>query len=579
MAQPSPFARALQAYQSGQIRECLKLLAPLLKSRAVDGNMLLLAAQCHAKLEQKAEAADFYLRAAEKVPQNKNMLLVMAARLFSQLQDNERALNVIKPAALQISPYNIETQNSYRRLLRDQLALEEIAVSDKLLMDGMASGAPAFFEVDDPYEHMLWCADEAINSRQIRMAAGSAFTAESRQQRRAMPHRYGDKIRVGYLSADYSDQHPTMRLFQSVLLGHDDSRFDIYLFCHTDPIALGVDQGLRQTYPNLHVIAEMDDAAARDYIRSFELDILVDLKGHTKDVRVDLINSGLAPIQVAYLGFPGSAYGIDCDYVISDPIVTPDSSKPFYHEKLCRLPECYQANDNLYRLLPPASSRVELGLPQDAFVLASFNVVRKISPATAQIWARIMHSIPNSILWILCEGNARQRHFIDFMARQGISQDRIYFAVHAPYELHIARLQAADLGLDTYPYNGHTTTSDKLWAGLPVITFKGSNFASRVSESLLTALGVPELVAPTPDDMVALAGSLVEDRQRLTAIRKTIADNRFLAPLFDTERFTRHLERAYDLMIEREKAGLEPDHIDVPALPPRQIPFPRPLLR
>lgn len=535
--------------------------------------MLLLAAQCHAKLEQKIEAADLYLRVAEKLPQNKNMFLAMAARLFFQLQDHERALSIIRPAALQIAPYTIDVQSTYRRLLRDQLAFEESEISDRILMDGMASGTPAFFAVDDPYEHMLWCGDEEINSRQTKMAAGSAFTAQSRQRRRAMPHRSGDKIRVGYLSADYSDQHPTMRLFQSVLLGHDTSRFDIHLFCHTDSITQNMDQGLRQTYPNLHGIAEMNDTAARDYIRSFDLDILVDLKGHTKDVRVDLINSGLAPIQVAYLGFPGSAYGVDCDYAISDPIVTPDSSKPRYHEKLCRLPECYQANDNRYRLLPAQSSRAALGLPQDAFVLASFNVVRKISPATARIWAQIMRRIPDSILWILCEGETRQKHFSDFMARQGIAERRIYFASLAAYGPHIARLQAADLGLDTYPYNGHTTTSDKLWSGLPVITFKGSNFASRVSESLLSALGVPELVAQTPDDMVLLAASLAQDRERLGAIRQKIADNRFLAPLFDTERFTRHLERAYELMVERYKAGLEPDHIDVPALPPRQAPF------
>lgn len=540
--------------------------------------MLLLAAQCHTKLEQKSAAADFYIRAADKLPQNRNMFLLMASRLFFQLNDHERALDVIRPAASQVSPYNIETQSTYRRLLRDQLAFDDIVISDQILMNGMASGAPAFFQVDDPYEHMLWCSDEAINSRQTKMAAGSAYTAQSRQQRRSISHLYGEKIRVGYLSADYSDQHPTMRLFQSVLLGHDRSRFDIHLFCHTDPVSLNLDQGLRQTYPKLHVISDMDDTAARDYIRSFDLDILVDLKGHTKDVRADLINSGLAPIQVAYLGFPGSAYGIDCDYILSDPIVTPDNSKPHYHEKLCRLPDCYQANDNRFRLLPPPASRAALGLPQDAFVLASFNVVRKISPVTAQIWARIVKTIPNSILWILCEGKARQSHFVDFMAREGIAESRIYFASLAAYGPHIARLQAADLGLDTYPYNGHTTTSDKLWAGLPVMTFKGSNFASRVSESLLSALGIPELVAQTPDDMVDLATSLARDPERLSAIREKIAKNRFLAPLFDTERFTRHLEHAYELMVERAKAGLEPDHIDVPALPPRQTPFPGPVI-
>lgn len=572
MDSATAFAQALQSYQSGNLRECLTRLAPILNKSIVDGNILLVAAQCHAKLDHKQEAADLYVQAADKIPQNQNLLLIMAARLLLQSKNNERALELAQRATAN-GPYNIEAQNTYRRLLRDQLVFDDIEASNQILMDGMASGNPAFFAVDDPYEHLLWCADEIINSRQTKMANGSPFTALSRQNRRDLPHRFGDKIRVGYLSADYSDQHPTMRLFQSVLLSHDQTRFDIHLFCHSDHALIETDQGLRKIYPQLHVITQMDDATARDYIRSFDLDILVDLKGHTKDARVNLINSGLAPLQVAYLGFPGSAYGIDCDYAISDPIVTPDSSKPYYFEKLCRLPECYQANDNRYRVLPPPASRASLGIPEDAFVLASFNVARKISPQTARLWARVMAAIPNSILWLLCSGSSRRARFTEFMKNQGIDAKRIIMTGAAAYESHIARLQAADLGLDTYPYNGHTTTSDKLWAGLPVITFKGSNFASRVSQSLLTALGVPELVAEHPDHMVDLAASFAQDPSRLKRIRQKIAQNRFIAPLFDTERFTRHLERAYELMVEREKAGLEPGHIDVPALPTRPSPF------
>ncbi|TWD57757.1 putative O-linked N-acetylglucosamine transferase (SPINDLY family) [Agrobacterium vitis] len=572
MAPSNSFVQALQAYKAGNLTKCLRLLAPVLKNRVLDGNILLVAAQCHAKLDQKIQAAELYMRAAEALPDNKSMFLLMAARLFQQAKDNDRALETAKAAAAS-GPFSVEVQNTLRRLLRDQLALVDIPASDAMVMNGMASGNPEFFAVDDPYEHLLWCGDEAINSQQTRMAAGTPFTPVSKQQRRAMPHQHGEKIKVGYLSADYSDQHPTMRLFQSVLLSHDPTRFDIHLFCHTEAPIVATDRGMRQTYPNLHVITDMDDDAACAYIRSFDLDILVDLKGHTKDVRVDLINRGLAPLQAAYLGFPGSAYGIDCDYIISDPIVTPDSARPYYHEKLCRLPECYQANDNRHRLLVPAASRASLGLPEDAFVLASFNAARKISLFTAQLWARVMATIPDSVLWILCEGQSRQSNLIDFMGKNGIAPDRLFFADTAIYSEHIARLQAADLGLDTYPYNGHTTTSDKLWAGLPVITFKGSNFASRVSESLLTALGVPELVANDADHLVDLAASLAQDRARLEAIRQKIADNRFVAPLFDTERFTRHLERAFEMMVEREKAGLEPDHIDVAPLPPRNAPF------
>lgn len=584
MAAPSPaFAKALQAYQRGELQICLDRLAPLLKRQAPDANVLLVAAQCHTKLEQKLEAAQLYARVAEAQPANRRMFLLLAARLFSQLEMAEQGLAVMRKIAgpdadgrkdVIFNTFDLEENKTFRRLLRSQLCLDEIEASDAWVRRGIEARIdPTFLNMDDPYDHLLWCGDEDINSRQIKMAAGKPFTACSRRQRRALPHVFGDKIRVGYLSSDFSDQHPTMRLFQGVLLGHDSSKFDIHLFCHTPRDIRTQDRGLRQTYPNLHDILEMDDVTARDFIRSFDLDILVDLKGHTKDVRTDLINSGLARLQVAYLGFPGSAYGIDCDYAISDPIVTPDRSKALYHEKLCRVPETYQANDNRYRPLPVPASRVALGLPEDAFVLASFNMVRKITPQTARFWARLLQAIPGSVLWMLCSGQQRRDNFTAFMTGCGIEPGRLFFAAAESYVPHIARLQAADLGLDTYPYNGHTTTSDKLWAGLPVITFKGSNFASRVSESLLTALGVPQLVAETPDAMVELAANLARNRANLAALRETIAHTRLSAPLFDTERFTRHLELAFEMMVEREKAGLEPDHMDVPALAPRQGPF------
>ena len=583
MASSPAFAKALQAYQRGELQNCLDQLGPLLRRQAPDANVLLVAAQCHTKLDQKLEAAQLYARVADAQPANRRMFQLLAARLYSQLDMAEQGLALMRKIAGPdaggqkdglFQSFDTEENKTFRRLLRSQLCLDEIEASDTWVRRGAEVGTdPAFLTMDDPYDHMLWCEQEEINSRQMKMAAGKPFTAESRRNRRALPHRFGDKIRVGYLSSDFADQHPTMRLFQGVLLGHDSSKFEIHLFCHTPEDIRAQDHGLRRTYPNLHDILAMDDATARDFIRSFDLDILVDLKGHTRDVRADLINSGLARIQVAYLGFPGSAYGIDCDYAISDPIVTPDRSKAFYHEKLCRLPETYQANDNLHRPLPPPASRAALGLPEDAFVLASFNMVRKITPQTARLWARLLKAIPGSVLWMLCSGKQRQANFTAFMAGCGIEPERLFFTVAESYIPHIARLQAADLGLDTHPYNGHTTTSDKLWAGLPVITFKGSNFASRVSESLLTALGVPQLVAETPDAMVDLAAELARDRATLAALRQRIAENRLHAPLFDTARFTQHLERAFEMMVEREKAGLEPDHIDVPALAPRLTSF------
>lgn len=559
---------ALSAYKSGRFQQCLTLLQPLLAVKKPDSKLLLIAAQSHAKLNNMEMAGHYYAQAADLDPKNSRMLRLLAARTYKRGKRLDKALVLARQAARD-GPLDVEAENSYRQLLRDQMCMAEIEVEDARFLDLLKAGHPLYCGVDDPHDHILWCDDESLNAGVTRMHGGTAFTPQSRRERRAVPHMFADKIRIGYLSNDIADQHATMRLLQGVLMAHDRDRFEISLFCYTDDDVISADRGMRQHYPNIVPIRDLDDEAASRLIRGHGIDILVDLKGHTRDARVSLVNRGLAPIQVAYLGFPGSATGIDCDYVIGDSIVTPDTSKPFYHEKFCRLPDSYQANDNRYRLLPQAASRASLGLPEEAFVMASFNGIRKITPRTARLWADVLDAIPGSILWMMCGDAGAQANFSAFMAGLGVDPQRIFYAPRADYGEHVARLQAADIALDSFPTNGHTTTSDKLWAGLPVVTRKGRNFTSRVSESLLSALGVPELVAASDASLIELCVALANDANRLATIRARIAERRLIAPLFDTERFTRHLERAFEMMVEREKRGLEPDHFDVPALPPR----------
>ena len=558
---------ALQSYKSGKYKKTLELLAPILHQTSVSPEILLLAAQCHSKAGQYGDAAGFYERAARHKHGAEAILLqTLTARMRILAQDLEGALPSARAAA-RSGVFNADAEQTWRRILRFTLSLPEIEHEQAAFLARLAANDPVFLSIEDPLDHISWCEDEAINAR-ITINPATAFTEDSRRARRGRPHAWNEKLRIGYLSNDYSDQHATMMLFQGVILAHDREKYDVYHFCHTPAGVVSTDKGKRKLYPNIVPISTEDDAAEK-CIRKYNLDILIDLKGHTKDTRIALINRGLAPVQVAYLGFPGSGVGIDCDYVISDPVVTPDGSRPFYHEKLCRLPECYQSNDNRFRALPAAASRETLGLPEDRFVFASFNAIRKVTPETARLWAQALKAVPGSLLWMMCEGELARRNFTGFMEALGITPDRLLFTESVDHVTHIARLQAADLGLDTFPYNGHTTTSDKLWAGLPVVTKRGGNFASRVSESLLNALGVPELVAADADGFVALCRDLASDRQRLAGLRRKIAANRFTQPLFDTERFTRHLERAYEMMAERGRAGLAPDHIDVPPLPPR----------
>lgn len=418
-----------------------------------------------------------------------------------------------------------------------------------------------------------WCDDEALHARPSIDAMAAAQFHSNRALARRTIRPAGEKLRIGYLSADFA-VHATMTLLYDTLLAHDRQRFDITLFCTTPA---GAAQAQKNWHPTLQgevvVLRDMTNQQAIEEISRRDIDILVDLKGHTADARMAIVSGSDAPLKVTYLGFPGSVRGVELDYAITDAIVTPDSVKPHYTEKLCRLPETYQCNSSTSRAQIKPANRAEYGLPEGVFVFASFNAPAKISPATIDLWVRTLTAVPDSLLWILCSGELARANVKDELVRLGLAPDRILFADGLDYPTHISRVGLADLALDTFPYNGHTTTSDLLWGGLPVLTKKGQSFASRVSESLLSAVGLPDLVAADEDDFVAKAVAYAADPASIVQLKARLAANRSMMPLFDTERFTRHLESAYEMMAERARAGLVPDHIDVPALPARMVPF------
>ncbi|MGR6430481.1 O-linked N-acetylglucosamine transferase, SPINDLY family protein [Rhizobium sp. PAMB 3174] len=565
--------QALAAYRAGDLARITAEIAPAAeRATQPDSQLCLIIAQAFAKQDASLSAAQWYIRAALPLGAKGAALFVLAANLF-------RGAGHLKPAlaaarqAVAFAPQNGAALAIHRKCLRNALAFADMAESNRTLLARLQTGEPAALLLETPHFHVCWCPDEAINARVGAAHRPTAFTPESRAARRAMPHRYGDRIRVGYLSNDFFSAHATMMLLSGVLRLHDRDRFDVTLFCHTPPDLIAKDDGLRQSLGEIVPVGHLGPDEAARLIREREIDILVDLKGHTKGARIDIINAGAAPIQVSWLGFPGSGPGIDCDYLIGDPVVTPQSSAPFYHEKLCRLPESYQPNNNIDRPLPPAVERRSLGLPEDRVIFSSFNASWKISPEAFAMWSDILRRTGDSLFWAMVTEPLAQENLRNAMAQAGVDPARILFAGPESYERHLARAQAADLHLDPFPCNGHTTTSDMLWAGVPVVTMKGSHFASRVSESLLRALDMPELVADSPDAYVDLCVSLAAEPQRLRNLRIKLAANRNRASLFDTERFTRHLEDAYRLMVERAKTGREPDHIDVPARPARQEPF------
>ncbi|WP_267553158.1 glycosyl transferase [Rhizobium rhizogenes] len=468
-------------------------------------------------------------------------------------------------------PDNIIFRTLYLIFARELSDLAAVEKHMAPITAAMAEGNLDYVIPDNPFFHLHWCGDEAINKYAIHDT--SALPVGHAEARRRIPHAWGSKIRIGYLSSDFWPEHATMKLLQRTLELHDRDRFEIFLFDHTDLVSQNEQPFDHQKWGTMVDVRSLSDQAAAEAIRARGIDILVDLKGHTKESRARILNHMAAPIQVAWLGFPGTTVNIDIDYIIGDHYVLPEHSKPHFHEKFCRLPECYQPNDPLHRPKPRPVTRAQHGLPEDAFVFASFNGNRKVTPQMIDVWCNILKRSKNSVLWLLCNHPRSEASLWSRMEARGINRKRVIFTTRIRYEDHIDRQQLADLGLDTFPVNGHTTTSEQLWGGLPVLTMKGTNFASRVSESLLNAIGVPELIAEDIQAYEDMAVELSNEPARVAQFKEALFANRYIKPLFDAERITQHLETAFEMMAERAKQGLAPDHMDVPALPSRTEPF------
>jgi predicted O-linked N-acetylglucosamine transferase (SPINDLY family) len=270
-----------------------------------------------------------------------------------------------------------------------------------------------------------------------------------------------------------------------------------------------------------------------------------------------------APIQVSYLGFPGTSGAKFIDYIITDRIVTPQRQLTFYSEKVVHLPYCYQVNDHTQTISQMGYTKRDFGLPDDVFVFCSFNQGYKIDETMFNIWMKILKNVPDSVLWLLVKGEMVKKNLRQEAERRSVNPDHLHFADRLRKPDHLERLSKADLALDTRIYNGHTTSSDALWAGVPVITLQGDHFASRVSSSILKAIGMPELVTTSLEEYKNLAVRLAKNQDQLEAVKKRIIENRLKNPLFDTPRFVKNLERVYKEMWEIYLAGEETRHIEI----------------
>ena len=354
--------------------------------------------------------------------------------------------------------------------------------------------------------------------------------------------RYGhSRLRIGYLSADYC-QHPVALLLAEMIEGHDRARFEVLGFSTGPDDGSAIRGRMAKAFDQFVDLRGRGAAESAGLIRRLEVDILVDLTGHTEGDHFAILNYRPAPVQVNWLGYPGTDGAPSLDYILADRVVAPPGHEPFFSEKIVRLPDCYFPT--AYDPSQPAPTRAEAGLPASGFVFTSFNNSWKITRTVFAAWLRLLGAVPGSVLWLLDANDAFKGNLRRAASAAGLDPARLIFAPRTDADSHLARQQLAGLMLDTSPYNGHMTTSDALWVGVPLVTMLGTAFAGRVAASQLKTVGLPELITPSLEDYEALALALAKDPARLAALRAKLAAAPASSPLFDADRMRQNIEQA-----------------------------------
>jgi protein O-GlcNAc transferase len=490
------------------------------------------------------------------------------------LQEDYVAAHMGRAIPLQKLHRHAEAVQAYGRALAakpDQLYLPGMHQSSKMLacdwegldedvarlVAGIRAGVPValVFPVlailDDPALHhqaaQIWVNDQ--------VPAKQDFPLPS-------PRPAHERLRIGYFSSDLRD-HAVAYLTAELFESHDRTRFETLAFSLGPDTPSPTRQRLEKAFDHFLDVRTASDHDLLLLARSHELDIAVDLCGHTAGNRPQIFARRIAPIQVTYLGFAGTFGAEYFDYLIADQTVIPPEHRPHYSEKIAYLPHCYLPNDS-GREIAETPTRELVGLPAAGFVFCSFNNSYKFTPEVFSSWARILARVPGSLLWLAQNNPTAAANLHRELEQRGIDPRRLIFANHTrTSEHHLARLGVADLFLDTLPYNAHSTAIDALWAGLPLLTRMGGSFAGRVAASLLRAIELPELVTTSIEQYEDLAVELATHPTRLAELRERLAANRLTTPLFDSRSFVRDLESVYTSMYARYRAGLPPDHLFV----------------
>ena len=408
---------------------------------------------------------------------------------------------------------------------------------------------PLLALVDDPGLQLLasevWANHETKNIQQF-------------QEKLTSSHK--GKIRIAYFSADFGF-HPVAFLIAEIFQLHNRDQFEIYGFSTGPNTGDPMRKRLEKAFDQFIDVENLSDSKTAERARELKIDIAIDLTGFTQDGRTNIFAHRVAPVQVNFLGYPGTLGASYMDYIIADPVLIPNGSQKFYAEKIAYLPDSYQPNDRQRPRFPVRMTRAEAGLPDHGFVFCCFNNNFKITPKRFDLWAAILRQVEGSHLWLLEDSPLASSNLRMEIQKRGIDPNRLVFAPRASPEDHLARISAADLFLDTAPYNAHTTTSDALWVGLPVLSVMGKTFASRVAASLIFAAGLPELIVETDEAYVRLAIELAGTPEALEGLRNRLLMSYLKVPLFDSVKYTRNLENIYIQMHKKSHLNQPPSEI------------------
>jgi predicted O-linked N-acetylglucosamine transferase (SPINDLY family) len=505
-----------------------------------------------AMLQRHEDALNSYNRAIALKPdfasafKNRSNALVSLGRYPDALESIEKAMALDPQFA-----YAHGTRLDIKMHMCDWSGLDELRAS---VIEGVRRGRRA----SGPFPFLsVGCAPQ-LQQRCAELFIADRHPLQTMPRRmRSVPSEARRRIRVAYLSGDFHS-HAVPRLMAGVFEQHDREQFEVHAISYGKDDQSEMRARLKNAFEHFVDVRFKSDRDIAELLAGREIEIVVDLKGLSGGCRPGILAFRPCPIQVNYLGYPGTMGAGYIDYIVADRIVIPEEHAVGYNESLVYLPDTYQCNDRKRQIATMAPTRSEAGLPDHGFVFCSFNKNFKIAPETFDCWMRLLETMQDSVLWLYHSNASAARNLRREAEKRGVAQERLIFAESLSNADHLARHRLADLFLDTLPYGAHTTASDALWAGLPVLTCLGRSFAGRVGASLLHAVGLLEMVTGSLEEYEARALSLARDPAALAAVKAKLARNRETYPLFDTARFTRHLEAAYTTMIERHREGRSP---------------------